>query len=324
VAEGSPAGEIIQAGRTGTGTPFRLRARDAAKLSKPDTDAGKLQRAMLALYREHRDDGALPTGGRFLWYELEQRGVVDKTKARGHPGVTGRGVDQYVSEALLRLREVGLVPWADIVDDTRDTSDFTGHPTVLDGVRGMLDDARLDPWDDVTPPPLVLCESRQTAAVLTPVVYEHRALISGLGGQVHGHLVVNVVPYLRDNLTILWLGDRDLSGDQIQANAHRVLGQHNTADDVTVRRVALTQAQVDESQRDPDQPTLEPIRKRDNRYSDGRPHLAVELEALGQQRIVALVRDALDDLLPDPLDDVRVREREEQDALRAILDREAS
>jgi hypothetical protein len=43
--------------------------------------------------------------------------------------------------------------------------------------------------------------------------------------------------------------------------------------------------------------------------------LAVELEALGQRRITALVREALEDLLPEPLDDVRVREGRERAAI---------
>jgi hypothetical protein len=296
--------ETIRAGRTGTS--YRLSSVDAALLSKPGTKAGELQRAQLALYWEHEADGAVPTGGRFLWYELEQREVVDKTKARGHPRVAGRGIDQDTSEALLRLREVGLVPWVDIVDDTRDVSDWTGYSSVLEGVQRDLRGVTLDPWGGV--PPLILCESRQTAAVLTPVVREYRALISGLGGQVHGHLVVEVVPRLVSGQTILWLGDRDLSGDQIEESAIRILGQHNTADNVTIRRLALTQAQVDEH-------NLEPIRKTDNRYTEGRPHMAVELEALGQREIVALVRQALDDLLPQPLADVQVREHRERTAI---------
>jgi hypothetical protein len=52
-----------------------------------------------------------------------------------------------------------------------------------------------------------------------------------------------------------------------------------------------------------------------------RPRTAVELEALGQRRIVALVREALDDLLPEPLDDVLVREDRERAAVAALLDR---
>ena len=41
-------------------------------LSGPTTKAGHLQRACLALLRQHETDGAIPTNGRFLFYELEQ------------------------------------------------------------------------------------------------------------------------------------------------------------------------------------------------------------------------------------------------------------
>ena len=47
-------------------------------LSSLETKAGRLQRACLELLREHERDGALPTNGRFLFYELEQKGVIPK------------------------------------------------------------------------------------------------------------------------------------------------------------------------------------------------------------------------------------------------------
>jgi hypothetical protein len=52
-----------------------------------------------------------------------------------------------------------------------------------------------------------------------------------------------------------------------------------------------------------------------------RYHDAVETEALGQSIIVGLVRDHLDSLLPEPLDDVRVREQEQREKVRASLTR---
>jgi hypothetical protein len=48
-------------------------------------------------------------------------------------------------------------------------------------------------------------------------------------------------------------------------------------------------------------------------------HEAYETEVLGQQVIVQLVRDRLDDLLPEPLDDVQEREADGQAAVRDYL-----
>ena len=47
-------------------------------LSAPESRAGRLQRACLALLRQHEREGTIPTNGRFLFYELEQQGVVAK------------------------------------------------------------------------------------------------------------------------------------------------------------------------------------------------------------------------------------------------------
>jgi hypothetical protein len=50
----------------------------AADLSSPESKAGRLQRACLDLLRQHEREGTIPTNGRFLFYELEQQGVVPK------------------------------------------------------------------------------------------------------------------------------------------------------------------------------------------------------------------------------------------------------
>jgi hypothetical protein len=224
--------EIIQAGADAR--RYGLSPAVTSRLAKPRSAARRYQRWCLALYLEHRDDDALPTGGRFLWYEPVQRGLVDKTKAPGHPGVTGRWVDQNIADALKVIRQAGLVPWEDIIDETRELHDWRGSPTVLTGVRDLLDAIRLDPWH--SRPPLLLVESRQTAAVLAPVVRDSRALLSGLGGQVHGHLVTDIVPCLVPGQPILYLGDHDLVGQQIEQNVLAVLNQHNLAEAVTFQR----------------------------------------------------------------------------------------
>ena len=58
--------------------------------------------------REDEPDG-LPTSVRFIYYELVQRGVVEKKK----PDAGGRRPDQDVQEAITRLRAIGLVPGMD-------------------------------------------------------------------------------------------------------------------------------------------------------------------------------------------------------------------
>jgi hypothetical protein len=76
--------------------------------------------------------------------------------------------------------------------------------------------------------------------------------------------------------------------------------------------LALTQEQVD----DYDLPKIE---KRDRRYSDGRPHEAVETEALSQTVIVEIVRDRLEQLLPEPLNRVQVRAQRQRAVIQRAL-----
>lgn len=280
-------------------------------LSPPTTKAGRLQRACLDLLAEHERDGALPTSGRFLWYELEQRGIVDKTRARGHPGVAGRGVDQDVTDALTRLRETGAIPWAWIVDETRAVYEYTAVPTIRAGALELLAAVRLNPWNG-TPAPLLLTESRSLAGVLRDLAGDYCTAIAATNGQAGGFLHREVAPLVAAGRPIGYLGDLDLSGGQIEANTRRVLAGYAT---VPWERLALTEAQADAYNL-----RRLAITKRDNRYRDGTPHQAIEAEALGQRRIVGIVRAWLDRLLPAPLADVQVREERERAALRAKLE----
>jgi hypothetical protein len=283
----------------------------ATELSPPGTKSGQLQRAALHVYREHAADGALPTTIQFIWYELEQRGVVDKNLRRGKPGVNGRGQDQDLADAVTRLRELGLIPWADISDENRQVLLFHGHPTLRGGLLEALRTGKLDPWDGR--PPLILCETRAVAGALEPVVYTYRAGVTGIGGQVRGHLMTSVVLDLVAGQLVGYLGDLDHAGNQIEDHARRVIEAHGPG--VEWVRLGLNQAHADRLVAE----GIEPIAKRDRRYRDGRPHLATELEAYGQRRVVGLVRDWLDERLPVPLEEITGREQAERDMLRSLL-----
>jgi hypothetical protein len=60
---------------------------------------------------------------------------------------------------------------------------------------------------------------------------------------------------------------------------------------------------------------------RRRRFRPARTHEAVEVEALGQGVVTAIIRAALDSLLPESLRDVQVREAEQREQERRRLDR---
>ncbi len=119
---------------------------DEALLSAPGTKAGNLQRACLELLRQHERDGALPTNGRFLFYELEQMGVVPK-----HNEGMKRTPSQDVSEATMRLRQEGLVPWEWILDESRELTEPGFQRSVYEYVLERARYARIDAWAGTSP-----------------------------------------------------------------------------------------------------------------------------------------------------------------------------
>jgi hypothetical protein len=261
-----------------------------------------LRQALLDLLAEHQRDGAPPTSGRFLFYELVQRGIVSKERTAAHRP------DQDVSKALKELREAEEIPWDWIVDETRSLENYSGAPAIKDWMLAVLPQARLDPWDGEAP--LILTESRSLAGVLRGLCEQYAVQIASTNGQCGGFLHTDIAPRLRPFHRVLYLGDSDLSGNQIEQNTRRVL--ERVAGELWWERLALTEEQIDTYR-------LPKIIKRDRRYNDGRAHEAVETEALSQRIIVELLRSRLEELLPEPLERVQEREEAQRAAIREAL-----
>jgi hypothetical protein len=238
-----------------------------------------------------RRDGAIPTSARFLFYELVQRRQLSKERNGA------RRPDQDLHDALTDIREDGRVPWDWIVDETRSLEDYTGYSSIKDGVLSKLPYIEIDPWRRA---PLVLTESRSLAGVLREIVGDYRCRIASTNGQCGGFLRTDIAPTLTLGDVVLYFGDFDWSGGLIENNTRRVLEQF-IGGLLRWERVALTEEQVSDH-------SLPVIIKRDRRYKDGKPHEAVETEALRQTVLMDILRSQLDELIPEPL--ARVHERE--------------
>jgi hypothetical protein len=297
---------------------------DEAGLSGASTKNGRLQRDLLDLLREHERDGAIPTNGRFLFYELEQRGKIPKAYVDAAGRKRARQPKDDISRALTDLREAGVIPWWWIEDETRSVSDWEFAASVFEYVVEAAERARIDAWDGKLAP-LTICESRATKGVLSRIAAEYLAPITATNGQAGGFLVTDVVPMIAGNdRKILYIGDHEIDGpaDQIEANTRRYLEEHSGRifDKTTWARIALTQAQVDAN------PRLLGlvIDKVDKRYKPPRPYKAVECEAVGQVQLERIFRAALNARLPEPLARVRRREQEQRDEVARLLRRSRS
>ena len=270
-------------------------SKERVKFLDPNTKIGAIRIALLALYKEHKAQANLPTSARFLYYELIAKGVISKVKTGA------RRTDQDMLDALTDLRERTEPPsiaWDAIVDETREFTVWNTCHTIAEGMRDAWENARLDFWHPELPP-VILCESRSLRGVLEPLAYEYHAPIASTNGQCAGFLHTKVAPALEPGQVVLYFGDLDFGGGHIEANTKAVLTE--LVGELEWERVAVTDARADQFH-------LEPIQKLDKR--DGQKHPAVETEALGQSRIVSLLRERLRKLMPQSRRDA-VRERQE-------------
>ena len=225
-------------------------------LSRPNTARGRLQRAALAVLRQHEARGELPTSSRFVYYELKRAGVDTGTHAV-------RRDDTDVIVAVSDLRKVGLVPWTWIEDQTRSVTAWASAATITTAVLDQLAHLRLDCWDG-TPPPVVITESRGVAGALRATAAEYLAPITSTNGQAGGYLRTDVAPLLTPGQRVLYLGDWNPAGSMIEADTRRVL-ERGTGDELDWHRLAITPTQAAATD-----PPLPPKPGTDRRYPDGR------------------------------------------------------
>jgi hypothetical protein len=194
------------------------------------TKAARVREVARRHLLDHEALGELPTSGRFVFYELGQRGDANKPdpadprrhNRRSHGLPPG---EQDLTDALTWLRERAVVPWSWLVDESRSVVIWRHAPSVAAYLVDSLDEATIKPWG-AEPPPLILCESRATAGVLRAVMSECACPIAGTGrarGRVSAHRGRTAAH--RERAPVLYPGALDRSGGDIEINARRVLEQ---------------------------------------------------------------------------------------------------
>jgi hypothetical protein len=159
-----------------------------------------------------------------------------------------------------------------------------------------------------------LTESRSVAGALRDTVSEYRAKLAPVGGHCAGFLR-KIAAELGPGDVVGYVGDGDWCGGQIEDRTRRVL-EELIGGKLDWQRVAITDEQVTRY-------NLEEFRitKADRRYKPPLVGPAIECEALKQHVIVAIVREWLEDLLPEPLHRVHERERRQRANLARLLRR---
>lgn len=306
-----------------------LTPEQARLLGRPSGNIYWVRLAVLRAMQRHQADGTLPTSGRFIFYELAQDPTVPEVqKGTEAQWKSPRKPDRDVVYALRDLRNLGFVDWADVKDETREMTWWRTAPSIAEYVAREVDYAALSPWRITgKPAPLIICESRSLAGVLRDVCADYCVPLASTNGQCKGFTVTEIAPSVDDDSHILYLGDYDNGGRQIEANTRRIVEEHSGCIP-TWERLLLTREQVFDTANDQANP-LPWIRKRDKRYEEGEDigdegsggwFTTCECEALGQRRIIDILRGRLDELLaPTTLAQVREREDEQRREIRRRL-----
>jgi hypothetical protein len=259
-----------------------------------DTKIGRVRASTFDFYNKHKEAGLLPTNGRFLFYELVAAEVITKSD------------NKTVVIALTDLREEGYIPWEDITDETREVIENYHLPTLQESVESQISYAKISLWYP-EPPPLVICESRSIRSAIDDLCDEFQVPLASTNGQCAGFLRTKVKDTITPGQVVLYLGDKDFSGGKIEENSLRVL-EEVTGEPLQWERVAVTDEQVEKFE-------LIRIMKEDGRT--GEEHEAVECEALGQERIMTLLRNRLEELMPESRRN-KVQGREESERKRLL------
>jgi hypothetical protein len=186
------------------------------------TKLGRLRTALFDLYQKYLREGMIPTSAQFLNYELEHIGVVSKDTKAKQEGRSGRRWTQDAGDAMTDLREKGFIPWEHIKDRTRVMQDFRGASSIKQWMLDVLPQSRLDArWNSAAP--LILTESESLAGVLENLADEYAVPIAAVRGHCRGFLETQVIPCLQPNQRVIYFGDLDKSGHDIEGNTHSVL-----------------------------------------------------------------------------------------------------
>jgi len=181
-------------------------------------------------------EAAQPITGRGIGYKLFASGLIPSME---------RAEMQRVYRLLKEAREQGHIPWAWIVDETRELERVSTWANPAAYARAVARSYRRDFWDQQPVRVLVVSEKGTVRGLLRPVL-DHFAV----GFQVmHGFSSATIVYDIsRDDdgrpLIILYVGDFDPSGMYMSEKDLPNRFSKYDGNHVTTRRIALTRKQV--------------------------------------------------------------------------------
>ncbi len=262
-------------------------------------------------------EAAHPITGRGIGYKLFTAGKIPSME---------RASMQRVYRLLREARELGLIPWDWIVDETRELERRPSWDDPADFVRTVSRSYRRDFWNQQPVRVEVWSEKGPVRGVLQPVLDEY-----GVGFRVmHGFSGATTIHEVAQDddgrqLIVLYCGDWDPSGMWMSERDLPERLSRYGGDHVTLKRIALTRENLADL---PSFPASD--KKKDTRYQwfiQSFGQRCCELDAMDPNDLRSRVEKEIRGLIePTAWGRCVVMNLAEQESLRTVLDqwREAS
>jgi hypothetical protein len=255
---------------------------------------------------------AQPITGRGIGYKLFSAGLIPSMETKEM---------QRVYRLLKEARERGHIPWAWIVDETRELERVSTWANPAEYARCVARSYRRDFWDQQPRRVMVVSEKGTVRGLLRPVLDDF-----AVGFQVmHGFSSATIVHDISEDndgrpLIILYVGDFDPSGMFMSEEDLPNRFSKYDGDHVTLKRIALTRKHVNELLSFPARD-----KKKDPRYKwfvANYGDRCWELDAMDPNDLRACVKREIKKLIePVAWKRCEIVNRAEQESLKTVLEK---
>lgn len=255
-----------------------------------------------------------------MGYDLTVRQLYYQLVARGH---IPNKLSEYnkLKSTMKNARNAGLIDWDMIVDRTRLPRLLMTWNDAADRIRHAARSFRIDKWADQPNHVEVMVEKQALEGVLIPVCDELQVTFTSNKGYSSASAMYRMgkrYEYYKEvldkNLHILYLGDHDPSGLDMDRDIEERVEMYSSYSVIYVDRLALLMSQIEEYQ-----PPENPTKLSDSRsegYITMHGYSSWELDALEPRLLADLVRRGVMNLRDDDLWDAAVvREKAMRDQL---------
>jgi hypothetical protein len=257
---------------------------------------------MRAIVSEYQRQGLRLTA-RQLYYQFVSRDLIPN-KVQAYKSLTA---------LLTDARYAGFIDWNAIEDRGREADVPSEWDSIPDLVEGALSAYRLPRWKNQPEYAELWVEKQALAGVLEPMASEfHVTLMVNKGYSSASAMFESAQRFKRrggsKDKTLLYLGDHDPSGEDMVRDIYDRLSEFGV-EDLTVKKVALTMAQVE--QYDPPPNPAKSSDSRYEKYAEKHGTESWEVDALPPDVLQQLIRTAFEEIVDEEAMEA-VKEREER------------